>query len=358
METVELCRDKCLEVEDCNMFTHFGASSHPFVSTCILLKSCASLSPCDDCTSGAVTECTCGIGYECIIDGDNLEMVVEDVPSEGDCAKQCQDNDQCSVYTYYSSTHPADPNLCILLSKCGRVWPELCQDCSSGPQACYQSDSCGFAVWQGMDDMMVIKENTTLHLLSGERGCSVEVMALAIGGGGKSGVYGGAGGSGFPKKGTIKLISNTDIQVTVGAEIASTINIEGTQEVLLSAAPGQDGYMYDGGDGYSGGGAYGAAGGSDGGDGEMSSYGEGGIGSGIDVKIYEMKNVVLRAGNGGGSYGGGAGGIVVNGESPDFNENHQGEGFGGGGGALPPIQGCVVLELFDSSNMTLFFGVQ
>jgi hypothetical protein len=45
---------------------------------------------------------------------------------------------------------------------------------------------------------------------------------------------------------------------------------------------------------------------------------------------------------------------VVNGESPDFNENHQGEGFGGGGGALPPIPGCVVLELFDASNMTLF----
>ena len=78
----------------------------------------------------------------------------------------------------------------------------------------------------------------------------------------------------------------------------------------MSAAPGQDGYMYDGGDGYSGGGAYGAAGGSDGGDGEMSSYGEGGIGSGIDVKIYEMKNVVLRAGKGGGSYGGGAGVVL------------------------------------------------
>ena len=35
VETMELCRAKCLEVEDCNMFTHFEPSSYPFVNTCM-----------------------------------------------------------------------------------------------------------------------------------------------------------------------------------------------------------------------------------------------------------------------------------------------------------------------------------
>ena len=137
-----------------------------------------------------------------------------------------------------------------------------------------------------------------------------------------------------------------------------TSSIERGGEVLLIAAPGQSNDGFNGGNGYSGGGAgtaseniVGQDGGFDGGDGgDYNSYG-GGKGSGLDVQTINMTRFVLTPGKGGSptqsGYGGGGGGILVNGGSPNNDNDYIGQGYGGGSyyDYYDGQHGCVLLEV-------------
>ena len=167
--------------------------------------------------------------------------------------------------------------------------------------------------------------------------CQLRVLAIGGGGEGNS----GGGGSGYIQFHSETFTADTFISLTVGdPSQSSSFTVNGQ---AVTAAPGYD-YVsnsYQGADGYSGGGGSGSPGcdgGTDGHDGENCAYG-GGRGSGDDVTTYKMDNFVLTPGAGGKYnssgrfyYGGGGGGVLVNGEGPQRVSDHQGEGYGGGGG--------------------------
>ena len=44
--SADACRQICSELADCGYWSYFGASSFPFVSTCLLLNNCSVLDPC------------------------------------------------------------------------------------------------------------------------------------------------------------------------------------------------------------------------------------------------------------------------------------------------------------------------
>ena len=164
-----------------------------------------------------------------------------------------------------------------------------------------------------------------------------------VGGGGESGGYdfaGGSGaGSGYLKYSSVPLTETTTVQIQVGDHgEASTVTIDG---VTLKAAPGADGSSSSsyGGYGFSGGagGFCNCQGGSNGGDGEGEL---GGQGTGEQLSSFPMDSFILTPGVGGqyfdygdGDYrvGGGGGGVLINGNGPEEWDIHQGQGYGGGG---------------------------
>ena len=222
-----------------------------------------------------------------------------------------------------------------------------CTHCKTGPATCQAEQKCQAAVltdkrYETLQYVFADYYDTTAYLVTGEKDCSLEVRALAIGGGGEGGPryqYLGGGGSGYPEFATPQLRSNESLNLKVGGS-RMTSSIERGGEVLLIAAPGQSNDGFNGGNGYSGGGAgtaseniVGQDGGFDGGDGgDYNSYG-GGKGSGLDVQTINMTRFVLTPGKGGSSssgYGGGGGGILVNGGSPNNDYEYIGQGYGGG----------------------------
>ena len=237
-----------------------------------------------------------------------------------------------------------------------------CDHCKTGPATCQAEQKCQAAVltdeqYRALQYVFADGYDTTAYLVTSEKDCSLEVRALAIGGGGEGGPryqYLGGGGSGYPEFATLELRSNESLDLKVGGS-RMTSSIERGGEVLLIAAPGQSNDGFNGGNGYSGGGAgtaseniVGQDGGFDGGDGEDYNSYEGGKGSGLDVQTINMTRFVLTPGKGGKSsdgYGGGRGGILVNGKNPSDYE-YIGQGYGGGSYYDDyGQQGCVLLEV-------------
>ena len=213
----------------------------------------------------------------------------------------------------------------------------------------------------GAQDLLV-RQNSTLVFMAGEKECYTDIRFLAIGGGGGTTRwlyptrYGGAG-SGYLDQCTVRMVSNnTDaLVVAVGGggsndEDGGSSKVEVGEEVLVEAAGGKTGSGGSGGDGYSGGGAYGGGlGGMDGGDGEDRGSYRGGHGSGQDLEMMVMEHFVLTAGIGGNATGGGGGGGgLVNGFGPDPGLG-VGQGYGGGGSQSTNSNtggndGCVLYE--------------
>ena len=105
-------------------------------------------------------------------------------------------------------------------------------------------------------------------------------------------------------------------------------------------------------------------GGSNGGDGHgrndpLSAFH--GKGTGVSLDHYSMKYFHLTPGDGGtqddgrnvflSSYGGGGGGVLVDGVGPDRESTCQGEGYGGGAGAL------TTHSLFKTNNFVGHLGL-
>jgi len=198
---------------------------------------------------------------------------------------------------------------------------------------------------------------------------SCELTIVAIGGGGSAGAgpgifddHGG-GGSGYIESATISSISDTPFVVHVGNGTEESRVDTAAGETIVRAQSGESGY-YNGGDGYSGGGAgayrsgyNGGSGGSNGGNGQNTSYGDGGKGSGLDISTIALEHFKLTPGEGGGACpcnGGGGGGVLVDGQGPpdwgsyvpNFYNEAQGYGAGGGGSTpFPAKQGIVIIEM-------------
>ena len=214
----------------------------------------------------------------------------------------------------------------------------------------------------GAQDLLV-RQNSTLVFMAGEKECYTDIRFLAIGGGGGTTRwlyptrYGGAG-SGYLDQCTVRMVSNNTDALVVAVGGGGSYTQDGGssmlkvgEQVLGEAGGGKGGnYGGNGGNGYSGGGAYGSLGGMDGGDGEDGYNGDkGGRGSGQHLEMMVMEHFVLTAGIGGNATGGGGGGgVLVNGFGPDPGRG-VGQGCGGGGSQSANSNtggndGCVLYE--------------
>ena len=363
--TWEECKLLCEDEVACLTFNYFGPESsfHPH-NACLLFSECESKLPSEDCLLGtreqpctctSLKYCPCNIPYEGSMDADNYVDLASEVQSEEACKNLCSSTTDCTVFTYYDSLDPYQPEVCLLLSSSGlEKSATKCEHCKTGPATCRSGQKCqaAFLTDGNTYQHVFAKTNTTASLVSAERDCFLDVRALAIGGGGHGGGsgYRGGAGSGYPEFGVLQLRAYETLNLIVGGD-KETSSVEKDGKVLLIAAAGQDVDLYNGGDGYSGGGAGmggGGDGGSDGSDGGDTSSYTGGKGSGLDVGTLNMTRFVLMPGKAGThteGYGGGGGGLLVNGEKPGGNE-YWGEGFGGGGGyGGSGFPGCVLIEV-------------
>ena len=367
-DSVETCREACNNYSgghQCTVFSYHGSTSSPFQKVCLLLSSCLSTSPCTDCVTESVSDCTCSLPYQCYANSDNmLEILSHPLPSEQACRTICFDSENCTTYNYYDVTHPSR-GLCVLLTSCRQLVMEPCQGCHTGPARCSdRGETCQLAVWSSLDSTIALTSSSTITLLSGEPTCTREVNMMAVGGGGGSLANRAGAGSGMVVFNQTLITANREVEVVVGSGGAS--NQTGGEssvsyrsgETLLTAGGGGRADLTDGGDGYSGGGAQGGQGGSDGADGE--NYGphyEGGAGSGLNISDVSFESFSVSAGEAGlgdQTYGGGGGGgVLVSGPGleQDRPVRHPGDGEGWGGGAGGASegnvgeQGLVILEI-------------
>jgi|ERR1719369_115653 len=293
--------------------------------------------------------------------GDNLLDVIPSVQDEEECLEMCANAEECSFYTYYSDTDPAYPNWCFLLS--GMQEPvKVCAHCTSGPVDCGQS-MCGIIMAEGSSIMDHLKVETvgatSLHLVKLGDTCDAQLYIWGVGGGGAGGSYCG-GGSGFVKDGYHEPANSRDLIVTVGGPGQPSSIVNSAEDEILVAAGGGSCWWQHGGNGYSGGGgggdfaSAGARGGSNGGNGGSwtGAGGGGGIGSGVDVRVNDLKVFSLSpgaGGDGGGGCDGGGGGVLVDNQGPPTKEL-SGWGYGGGGGSCNggterAYSGVVLLEM-------------
>ena len=363
VELVEECRQLCSDSSECNMFSHFGATSSPLPNHCILLRSCPNLHDCEDYqTESRVCFGSCNEQFEGKVMENELETIIDAV-DEPSCLQSCQQNAACSHYTFYTAEDANYPSMCLLLS--GLLGPVTsCEHCRTGKPDCSTPD-CSFSVGSdaAMQTSFMFTESTGIAVAAlGD----CEVTVLAVGGGG-SGNYAG-GGSGFVASATAPVASSQLYASVGGSGQESSLKSVGWGGVgewtVVEAAPGGDGTNYDGGAGYSGGGAgfgdyiYGN-GGLDGGDGEDGDgKGHGGVGSGLDISSISLASFVLSPGVGGekhyyntNHFGGGGGGVLVDGEGPQETQ-YDGEGYGGGRGWSEgkPGPGVVLMEVKGSNK--------
>ena len=369
---VATCRQLCQDNQGCSFFSYFGPESFPLKKLCLLLSSCDSLHPCEDCRTEEISCFTpCGFQVQGEIT-DNLLDIITGVPTEIDCKFNCSAKPDCNVYTYFNTEDVNFPSLCFLLSQL--VQPvQHCDHCSTGWPDCRNTtgEICAFSVGADNTGLTSYKftetGDTPVNILSlGD--CELTVVAVGGGGGSADNYRGGAGGSGYVVvSSTIVTVPASELLVRVGGpgQLTSMETSEG--ETIVTAqhgGHGSDDYHY-GGAGYSGGGGggyssgaggyssgAGGEGGEDGGDGGDSSdgaLGSGGAGSGLNISSIIMEIFSLSPGAGGkrdGRYGGGGGGILVDNSGPQETE-YDGQGYGGGGGGYHnnPGPGLVLLEI-------------
>ena len=375
-DSVETCRDACsnrtwIGSKKCTVFSYHGSESSPYQNVCLLLSVCGSTSPCQDCVTESVSDCTCSLPYQCYVTSDNILQILRyPLPSEQACRTICFDSDNCTAYNYYDGSH-SSAGLCVLLKDCQQLVPGPCQGCHAGPDRCSARDgTCQLAVWSTRTNSLAATTSTTVSLMSGEPTCTREVRLMAVGGGGGSLAGRAGGGSGLVVFNTTLVTSNTELEIVVGAGGASnqsggaSVVSYTSGGVLLTAEGGGRAELTNGGDGYSGGGAQGADGGTAGGDGDDYYDFKGGAGSGLnltDVRFDEFLVSPGEAGIGDVTFGGGGGGgVLVSGpgleeaERPD-REPGEGEGWGGGAGGASEgnegQQGLVLIETMSIREM-------
>jgi len=126
------CQAICGDTEDCAAFTWTTADNQELELHCFLFSSVANQTSFDECVSGP-DSCTCSSEVACHGDAGNIVEEIDDVETEAECQRNCQENLSCMFYTWRNgATFP--PYYCVLLSHCEDTVP--CHGCFSGPQEC------------------------------------------------------------------------------------------------------------------------------------------------------------------------------------------------------------------------------
>ena len=101
VEAVAECRQLCLARADCRYISYFGEAAAPVSHFCLLLSSCATVTPCSGCVSerrSCFETCSSAI----VGDLDQSLASLPSVQSEVECKEACLETLGCSVYTYFT----------------------------------------------------------------------------------------------------------------------------------------------------------------------------------------------------------------------------------------------------------------
>ena len=101
-DSAEACREACSNYTgagQCGVFTYHGSASSPYQNVCLLLSACPTTSPCTDCLTESVSDCTCSLPYQCYANSENIiEILSHPLPSEQACRTICFDSENCTTY--------------------------------------------------------------------------------------------------------------------------------------------------------------------------------------------------------------------------------------------------------------------
>ena len=337
----EECRNICLNTPDCLYITFFNDSARPIPSSCVTLKSCDSVIPCDNCVSEFLDCFPCGFNLIGSFD-ENIVDVIFGIEVEVECKELCIDSKECDWYTFFERNDTHNHDKCFLLTN---LLPplEMSNTAISGPSDCSQGSCSLVTNGESHQSLMITDTGAEVSIIvRGSDSCQLTLLAVGGGGGGGN----GGGGSGYLEYQTVPLdlgVNTITARVGAGGQ-PSILSINVVTNV--TAESGRDWYSSNGhshgGRGYSGGGGYGTYdGGSDGGNGE-GYYG--GYGSGNAISEFSFTTWTLSAGAGGKFYsghstsGGGGGGVMVGGQGPDASQ-YQGQGYGGQATVMVVVMG-------------------
>jgi len=136
-KTPEECQEVCANTEDCVSFTWVTEDADVFSLGCGLFSDTGSEKPCSNCVSGA-KECPCTVEGECDSNNGNMIEAFPEVSTVKECKSLCENNQNCSFYTYFDDSHLK--NLCLLFDSCNSFYEE-CDACVTGPREC---DICSY----------------------------------------------------------------------------------------------------------------------------------------------------------------------------------------------------------------------
>ena len=101
VEAVAECRQLCLARADCGYISYYGEAAAPVSHFCLLLSSCATVTPCAGCVSerrSCFETCSSAI----VGDLDQSLASLPSLQSEVECKEACLETLGCSVYTYFT----------------------------------------------------------------------------------------------------------------------------------------------------------------------------------------------------------------------------------------------------------------
>ena len=101
VEAVAECRQLCLARADCGYISYYGEAAVLVSHFCLLLSSCATVTPCAGCVSerrSCFETCSSAI----VGDLDQSLASLPSVQSEVECKEACLETLGCSVYTYFT----------------------------------------------------------------------------------------------------------------------------------------------------------------------------------------------------------------------------------------------------------------
>ena len=132
--TLDMCREFCLDLENCQYLSYFDENATPVSGFCQLFKTCEAINNCSNCYTENIDCRTCGTNVVGDLN-ENVEDVIPNVESEMACKILCLENSKCQFYTLFLANDTLYHSNCFLLTKF--VAPaQPCSTCISGPVDC------------------------------------------------------------------------------------------------------------------------------------------------------------------------------------------------------------------------------
>ena len=178
--TVDMCRQLCIDMENCQYFTFFNENATPVPGFCELFKSCETVNNCSNCHTEHI-ECTRTCGTNVIGDlVENIQDVISNIESEMACKKLCLQNSTCSFYTFFLANDTLYHGSCFLLTEF--VFPaQPCSTCITGPVDCSSGVGCSLNMnGESSQSLMLTDVSKTSEISINGLGGSCSLTLLVV----------------------------------------------------------------------------------------------------------------------------------------------------------------------------------